>query len=141
MLIPALLIAGEGGCARKTYDPAWATQPYPRELHGSAIADMHVFRDGESIELVNSTARSYEDFDLWVNQRYVHHVESLPAGKTVELSLWNFKDEYGNCFNAGGFFRTYEPTPVRMVEIQTKPEEKTIGLVTIRREEIRLRTQ
>lgn len=134
----------QGGCARKTYDPAWATRAYPHDLHTTAVADMQVFRRGTSIEIVNSTPHSYSDFDLWINQRYVRHVESLPAGSTLELSLWEFHDDFGDVFYAGGFFRSYEATPVRLVEIQPRQQggergggdRKMIGLVSIRVEDI-----
>ena len=124
------------GCTRKTYDPAWATRPYPENLHTTDTVDMQVFRNETKIEVVNSTARSYQHFDMWINQRYVAHVESLPAGETVTLSLWDFHDVYGNSFNAGGFFRTVEATPLRMVEIQPGPDQRMVGLVTIRAETI-----
>jgi hypothetical protein len=125
-------------CARKTYDPEWATRPYPDALHTTDTVDMQVFRRDTKIEIVNSTPRSYEHFDMWVNQRYVAHVQSLPAGRTVTLSLWDFRDVYGNTFYAGGFFREYEATPLRMVEIQPAPDQKLIGLITIRIEDIKV---
>jgi hypothetical protein len=124
------------GCAHKTYDPAWATRPYPHELHTTHVVDMQVFRRDTSIQIVNSTARSYSDFDLWINQRYVQHVDSMPAGSTIELSLWDFHDDFGDAFYAGGFFRSYEATPVRLVEIQPGGDQKMVGLVTIRAEDI-----
>ncbi|MHC4948754.1 MAG: hypothetical protein ACYTG1_10895 [Planctomycetota bacterium] len=143
----ALLVAGVG-CSPVTYDPDRATRPYPHHLHlvertdeegrttaGPQIVDMQVFRDDQEIEIVNSTARGYRDFDLWINQRFVHHVESLPAGATVRLSLWDFVDDRGDVFRAGGLFRTTEPLPVRMVQIQTGPEDKLVGLITIREED------
>jgi hypothetical protein len=131
-----VLLIGSG-CARKTFDPAWATWPYPEALHTSGnVADMQVFRDLTEIEIVNTTAHSYSNVDVWVNQRYVAHVNAIPAGQTITISLWDFKDEYGNRFYAGGFFRTFTATPVRMVEIQTSAEAPLIGLVTIRSEEI-----
>ena len=125
------------GCGRKMYDPAWATRPYPDALHTTNVADMQVFRRGTSIEIVNATAHSYREVDLWLNQRYVCHVSEIPAGQSTTLSLWDFHDEFGDAFNAGGFFRSYEATPVRMVEIQTAPEQPMIGLVAIRAEEVR----
>lgn len=139
LLILLVLAASSASvsCARKTYDPAWATRPYPENLHTTRqVADMQVFRDDTNIEIVNTTAHSYSHVDVWVNQRYVSHVDALPAGQTRTLSLWDFKDEYGNLFYAGGFFRTYTATPVRMVEIQTALDESMIGLVAIRREDI-----
>jgi hypothetical protein len=130
------------------YDPALATRPYPRELHAVKTVDMQVFRRDTDIEIVNATPQSYSNFDLWINQRYVKHVESLPAGESITLSLWDFFDEHGDRFNAGGFFRAFEPTPVRLVQIQpqTSADENSgsdgggamVGLISIRREEITL---
>ena len=141
LLLAALLWAGPLGCARTTYNPEWATRPYPHELHRTQTVDMQVFRRDTGIEIVNSTARSYNDFDLWINQRYVRHVEALPAGGTIRLSLWEFHDEIGDAFYAGGFFRTYEPTPVRLVEIQPGAGQPMIGLITIRKEEITVKPE
>jgi hypothetical protein len=59
---------------------------------------------------------------------------SLPAGKTVRLSLRGFYDELGEPFRAGGFFRTEKPMPVRLVEMQFSEEQPMIGLITIRAE-------
>ena len=129
------------GCARSMYDPDRATRPYAFDLHTTETVDMQVFRDGVNIEIVNATARSYRDFDLWINQRYVNHIDSLPAGETVQLSLWDFYDHRGEAINAGGFWRTVEPTPVRLVEIQPAPDQPMIGLVTIRAEEVEERTR
>lgn len=36
--------------------------------------------------------------------------------------------------NAGGFFRVYEPDPVRLVQIQVDDQSPLLGLVTIRDE-------
>lgn len=129
------------GCERKMYDPAWATQSYPANLHATDTTDMQVFRRDTDIEIVNATATSYSDFNLWVNQRYMRHVDSLPAGKSITLSLWDFHDDFGDRFNAGGFFRSYAPTPVRLVQIQPSADQKMTGLITIRREEVTLPPQ
>lgn len=99
---------------------------------------MQVFRRDTQIEIVNSTPISYSDFDLWINQQFVRHVDALPAGQTIRLSLWDFYDENGDQFNAGGFFRAYEPMPVRLVQIQPKNDGPLTGLITIRREEVRV---
>jgi len=127
-------LAAQVGCARRTYFPERAADPYPRQLHTPNAVDVQVFRDGTSIELVNATPNSYEDFSLWINQRYMRHVASLPAGGRIKLSLWDFYDERGEVMNAGGFFRVYEPDPVRLVQIQIDDATPLIGLVTIRDE-------
>ncbi len=119
-------------CERIRYDPARATRPYPHQLHRAEAVDIQVFRDGQTIEIINSTARSYSDFDLWINQRYVDHIARLAPGQTIRLSLWDFYDERGEAINAGGFWRTEPPAPVRLVEIQPGPEQPMIGLIMIR---------
>lgn len=128
------VLAAHIGCARRTYFPERAAEPYPRELHTANAADVQVFRDGTNIELVNATPRTYENFSLWINQRYVRRVDLLPAGGRLKLSLWDFYDERGEVMNAGGFFRVYEPDPVRLVQIQLDEVTPLIGLVTIRDE-------
>lgn len=134
VLLPPVLALG--ACITPITDPAVATRPYPRELHTTGTVDIQVFRDGERLTIVNSTARSYDEVDLWLNQRWMHHVAALPAGATVDLSLKHFHDAFGQSFQAGGFWRSYEPTPVRLVEIQPAPEAPMIGLITIRAEDV-----
>lgn len=125
-------LAAHTGCAHRTYYPDRATVPYPRHLHTANAVDVQVFRDGTHIELVNATPHSYENFLLWINQRYVRQIDSLPAGGRLTLSLWDFYDERGEVMNAGGMFRVYDPDPVRMVQIQLHDATPLIGLVTIR---------
>lgn len=132
---------GSCGCTGKLYDPSWATKPFPLQAHSTVTVDMQVFRRDTKLEIVNSTPHSFSDFDLWINQRYVQHVESMPAGKTITLSLWDFYDEYGDRFNAGGFFRTYTPTPVRLVQIHPAEGQPMTGLITIRSEPVVLSTE
>lgn len=124
-------------CQPKTYVADLATRPYPSAQHTTDVIDVQCFRRDTELELVNATANSYRDFDLWINQRYVHHVDALPAGETIRVSLWDFFDEWGQRFYAGGFFRSYPPQPVRMVEVQTGEGAPMIGLVAIRSEEVR----
>lgn len=136
LVLTAAVVAlwGSWGCAGTAYDPARATRPYPVDLHVARSVDIQVFRDDTNLEVVNATARSYADFDLWVNQRYVRHVAALPAGESIRLSLWDFFDVRGEAFNAGGFWRTEEPTAVRLVQIQPAPDQQLVGLITIREE-------
>ena len=114
------------------YVPAQATRPYSHELHTIETVDIQVFRDVELIELVNATVHTYRDFDIWVNQRYVLHVDQMLAGETIRLSLWDFFDERGDRFNAGGFWATREPERVRLVEMQPAQNLPMVGLLTIR---------
>ena len=129
----AVLLGGMlAGCQDIRFDPARATPSYPHHLHQANSVNIQVFREDTSIELVNATTHAYTDFNLWINQRYTNRIESLPAGATVRLSLLDFYDERGESLNAGGLFRSDEPTPVRLVEIQTGDDQPLVGLITIR---------
>ncbi len=116
--------------------PELATRPYPYAQHNTSVVDVQCFRRGTELEIVNATPESYEHFSLWINQRYVHEVPSLSAGATIRVSLWNFVDQYGRRFYAGGFFRSYPAEPVRLAEIQTAEDQPLIGLVAIRTETV-----
>lgn len=119
------------GCERAKYNPHLATRPYPFNLHRAEAIDLQVFRDGQYIQIVNSTPVSYERTDVWVNQRYVRHLGTLAAGATVDMPLWEFRDVRGDPFPAGGLLRTTEDVPVRLVEFQTGEDELLIGVVAI----------
>jgi hypothetical protein len=130
------LLAVLAGCVVMRGDPELAASPYPQERHTTTVLPMQVFRDGDSLEIVNATARSYRDIDVWVNQRYVRRVATLPAGARLRLSLPEFIDERGDRFPSAGLFRVRETIPVRLVEIATA-EGPMYGLITIRAEEVR----
>src|SRR5262245_64685 len=71
LLVTALW--GVTACSSRRYDSARATRPYPIALHRAQAVDVQVFRQGTNIQLVNSSATSYRNFDLWLNQRYMQH--------------------------------------------------------------------
>ena len=119
------------GCVQTMYDPGRATRAYPFDKHEPTSIDIQVFRKGPTLEIVNSTPVTYRDFDIWLNQRFMRHLDVLHAGETIQMSLWDFWDLRGDRFSAGGFWRTEEPTPLRLVELQLNDEDPLIGLVAI----------
>ena len=78
--------------------------------------------------MVNATATSYTNFDLWLNRRYMKHVESLKSGETLQLDIETFWDERGEGPFPGGLFRYYDPTPVVLAQMQLAPDKPLIGL-------------
>jgi hypothetical protein len=118
-------------CQRYPYDPSKASRPYPKQLSQGSVVDMQVIPDvnGGTLTVVNPTATTYANFDLWLNQRYVRHVDSLPAGENLVLDINTFWDERGEGPFPGGWFRYFEPTPIVLVQIQTAPDKPLIGLV------------
>ena len=122
---------GLSGCFGVRYDPTMASKPYPAHLHTTKVIDVQVFHEGETILLVNATLNDFESFKLWLNQRFRMDVESLPAGGRVRLPLNRFWDEWGGGPNPGGIFRRYEPTPIRLAEIEGSDEQPMVGLICI----------
>lgn len=118
-------------CQRYPYDPSKSTRPYPRELKQGSVADIQVLPNlGENtIRIVNATADSYANFDLWINQRYVRHFDSMRAGETLEVPIDSFWDERGEGPFPGGWFRYYQPTPIVLAQIQVAPDKPLIGLL------------
>ena len=118
-------------CQRYPYDPSKSTRPYPRELKQGAVVDIQVLPNlGENtITIVNATANGYADFDLWINQRYVRHIDSMKAGETLTVPIDSFWDERGEGPFPGGWFRYYQPTPIVLAQIQVAPDKPLIGLV------------
>jgi len=127
LVLAAALLVGCQQSVRVTEGTAPRRYPYDAEILGTI--DMQVFRDATEIEIANHTATTWENFDLWLNERYVRHIERLPAGETMRLSLYEFVDEYGEGLEAGGFLSTGRPDPIVKVEIQTA--DGLIGLIAI----------
>ncbi len=118
-------------CQRYPYDPSKSTRPYPRELKQGTVVDIQVLPNlGENtITIVNATANGYANFDLWINQRYVRHFDSMKAGETLTVPIDSFWDERGEGPFPGGWFRYYQPTPIVLAQIQVAPDKPLIGLV------------
>ena len=129
------------GCRNYPYDPTKATRPYPVASKQERVADIQVIPDPGNgiITLVNPTAVSYRDFDLWVNRRYVRRVESLAAGESVTLQIDSFWDERGEGPFQGGWFRYYQPTPIVLVQAQVDAKSPLVGFICTLPEAVRER--
>lgn len=120
------------GCNSPNFDPAYATRPYPFQLHTTDTVAIQVFRDGAHLEIVNSTDRNWGESTIWINQQFAHDVDGLAPGQRLTFDLFEFRNDIGERFNAGGWFRTRQPTPVRLVELQPGEGQPLIGFVAIR---------
>lgn len=120
-----------GACSPVNVDPTRATRPYPRELAQESVVQIQVIPRPTSVEVVNATARSYRDFDLWLNQRYMVHVDALEAGRTLNIPLSDFWDWRGEGPFEGGIFRYYAPTPIVLMQAQMAPETPLIGFICV----------
>ena len=119
------------GCETMRYEPTKATRAYPANLPQERVAEVQVFNDGDAMLIVNATVESWTNVDIWLNQRYLKHVDALAAGQTLRIPLGEFWDVRGEGPFPGGLLRYYPPTPIRLVQIQTAPDAPLIGFLSI----------
>lgn len=116
-----------------TYD-----RPYPRHLAQTEVLDIQVIRNPETvISLTNTTSRTFGPSTIWINGRYSRPILGLAPGETLRLNLYEFRDEFGEKFRAGGFFATKLPDEVVHAQLETieNGETKLLGLVVVGQEE------
>ena len=119
------------GCQTPPPDITKATTSYPLALHTANAIPIQVVRDQEFITIVNSTATDFNNAVLWINQQYTQPLPPMPAGSTIRINLWHCYDALGEQFNAGGFWRTDEPTQLVMAELQSGEFQPLVGLIVI----------
>lgn len=112
-------------------DPAQATRQYPFWLKQGEVVPVQVLTDGEAMVIVNATTANYENVDIWLNQRYLRHVDRIGPGENKRLPLGEFWDVRGEGPNPGGAFRYYQPTPIRLVQIQVDGTSPLVGLQAV----------
>jgi hypothetical protein len=112
-------------------DPAKATRQYPFWLKPGETIDAQAIADGDTMVIVNATTRSFENVDIWLNQRYLCHVDRLAAGENKRIPMGDFWDIRGEGPNPGGALRYFQPTPIRLVEIQLDATQPLVGLKAV----------
>lgn len=130
----AVLVAAAAflpACSPINIDPTRATRPYPRELKQESVVQIQVIPAATSVDVVNATARSYRNFDLWLNQRYMVHIDEMAAGQTLTIPLREFWDWRGEGPFEGGIFRYYAPTPIVLMQAQLTPTTPFIGFICV----------
>ncbi len=136
--ITSLLIASAlCGCGANLYDPKLATRAYPEALVQSEVVQIQAVPKETTLQIINATATQYNNIDVWVNRRFVQHVDVLLPGQTIELQIDKFRDVWGQCPQPGGFWRTRAPTPLVLVQIQRSESTTLVGLVTVVPEDAR----
>ena len=126
-------------CRLAPYEPGKATRAYPTDLKQGTVVQVQVIPEPTQVKLVNATANSWSNFDLWLNQRYMTHVDSLTAGQTLEIPLDRFWDERGETPISGGWFRYYQPTRITLMQMQLDDKSPLVGMVCTLPEAVRER--
>lgn len=130
-LVLIVLSMVEAGCNSPNFDPKLATRPYPYELHTTNVLPIQVFRDGTHVEIVNSTDQDWSESTVWVNQRYAAVVKDLKPGQRTTMNLFNFRDDLGEYFRAGGLLRTRPAATVELIELQPAEGQPLVGLISV----------
>ena len=138
-IAPVLLGLCVAACRLAPYEPDKATRAYPADLKQGTVVQVQVIPEAMSVKLVNATANSWANFDLWLNLRYMTHVETLAAGQTLEIPLDRFWDERGETPFAGGWFRYYQPTRITLMQMQLDDKSPLVGMVCTLPEAVRER--
>lgn len=134
-----LLLGTVFSCTMVPYEPEKATRPYPFDLPQGSVVQIQVIPRTDALEIINATAVSYSNFDLWLNQRYVVHMPELLAGQTVVVPLDSMWDQSGGTPFSGGLLRYFQPTPLVLVQIQADEKSPLVGLVPTLPETVRAR--
>ena len=132
-----LLLGTVFSCTMVPYEPEKATRPYPFDLPQGSVVHIQVIPRTDALEIINATAVSYSNFDLWLNQRYVVHMPELLAGQTVVVPLDSMWDQSGGTPFSGGLLRYFQPTPLVLVQIQADEKSPLVGLVPTLPESVR----
>lgn len=128
------VMAAAAGCASRA-DPNLASGggvEYPERAQASTL-NIQVVRDETVIRMTNTTARAFGPSRIWINRWYSRAIDRFDVGQTLELSLWDFRDQYGEPFEAGGFFAVRKP--YRLSQAQLDTGEELLGLIVVARGE------
>jgi hypothetical protein len=123
--------SGAGGCGWLGGAEIVEGAVYPEVEQGPTL-NVQVIRDGTRVRMTNTSSRAFGPSRLWANRWYSYPLErGWGVGETLELSLEQFRDRYGQSFRAGGFFAT--ETGESLVQMQIQEGDEVIGLVVIGR--------
>lgn len=133
------MVIAFGGCTSRQRAPERA-KFFP-ELPQARAIDIQVVRHSTRIEMTNTTARTFNQGTLWLNRRFSCELEPgnpWDVGETRSISLFEFVDEHGERFRAGGFFAAEAPDKLVQAQIETtsadgKPE--LLGLIVVEGED------
>lgn len=125
LLVPIVMAS----CAliRQPEPAAAFARPYPGSLPSAGTLDVQVLRRSQTIEMTNTSSRSFGPSTMWLNADYALPIDGFQVGETLTLHLADFRNEFSERFRAGGFFATRDPTLLVLAEIEW--EEQRWGLV------------
>ena len=140
-LLPLLLALGAAGVTLPAtgcgvFQNTMVAEPgprYPSDMARGEVFDVQVFRRVTKLRFTNTTPIDFGPSRVWLNRRYSSTIGGLESGQTLELSLLDFVDEFGDVYRAGGFFSQRVPAPVVLVELETGEDDAKVlhGFVVV----------
>ncbi len=121
------------GCHSVT--PVDYARPYPKQLPPGPVLDVQVFRKNKTLEFTNTTAEPIGPGTIWLNRRWSRPIkEPVGVGQSVAIPLGEFRDEFGDPFEPGGFWATEAADVLVLCQVEVPHEGKDAeiyGLVTV----------
>ncbi len=89
--------------------------PYPADAEpgGEANARVQVGYSMNRLDVVNFSDKPWVDVDLWVNQKYVVHIPTMPTNKLRSINFQMLFDDKGHYFPIGNMKIRIEKVEVR----------------------------
>ncbi|MBL4699952.1 MAG: hypothetical protein JKX85_01720 [Phycisphaeraceae bacterium] len=109
--------------------PLWSLK-YPKDPDAFAgDLDITVIQNKKTLNLTNHTVQTYNQVQVWVNQRYVVRVPSIAVGQTTTISLKGLMNQYGEKYPTPGIFRPDRSFPALLVELVEPDQNKRYRLI------------
>ncbi len=108
--------------------PVQSPRVYPKDLEFGGDLDIIVIQGRKALTLTNRTTRTYENIELWVNQRYAAHVGHIDIGTGTTVALESLINRYGESYPVPGFLRPDRSFPALLVEIVDLEQSKRFRL-------------
>lgn len=129
-LLAGVLSLGMAGAGCASNESGFIEQPiYPANKRQSRVLDIQAYRDGTHIRFTNSTATAIPACTMWVNSWFSKQIPGVGIGETVSYDLYEFLDQYGDSFRAGGFFASDRPAKVVLLQLEMNNE--IVGLIVV----------
>lgn len=129
-------LAGPGGCTahrgvETEHARAMAVLSYPAEAERGEPLDVLVQRTRSRIRLINRTASSFEDMQLWVNQQYVTELDRVSIGERNVLHLEDFFNRYQEPFPTAWLLAPDRARPLVSAELYDPQREVRYPLTVL----------
>lgn len=104
---------------------------YPKASGPEINKDIVVTRDGDRINLVNRTPRTYDNMELWLNRRYVSKVKKIAIGTHNPFDLSTFINLYDQPFPTAQFLAPDKAADLVSAELYNPKTKKKYSLVVL----------